>query len=72
MLEEMGIVPDRSIRERRPRLKTVAHAVMAALRMRRLKDEWAMTLRAKEKLVAAANAAKAATAVAHSNRSKAR
>lgn len=54
MLEEMGIIPDRSIREKRPSLKSVAYVVMASLRMKRLKEEWANSLKVKEKLMATA------------------
>ena len=41
LLEEMGISPDISIREKRPSLRTVGLAVVAGLRMRRLGKEWA-------------------------------
>lgn len=37
----MGIHPDVSIHERRPRLKTVGLAVIAALRMKKWQKEWA-------------------------------
>ena len=54
MLEEMGIVPDRTIREKRPSLKCVVHVIMASMRIKRLKDEWARSLKVKEKLIASA------------------
>lgn len=54
MLEEMGIVPDRSVREKRPSLKSVAYAIIAGVRMKRLKEEWASNVKTKEKLSATA------------------
>ncbi len=54
MLEEMGIVPDQSIREKRPSLKSAVIVVIATLRMRRLKNEWAKQVKIKERLIASA------------------
>ena len=40
MIEQMGIYPDKSIREKRPTLKAVANTVIAALRMKKRKEIW--------------------------------
>lgn len=34
LIEQMGIFPDRYIREKRPALRSVVHTVIAAIRMR--------------------------------------
>jgi hypothetical protein len=41
MIEEMGISPDRSIRERRPRMRSVVRLVIACVRMKKMQQEWA-------------------------------
>jgi hypothetical protein len=41
MIEEMGISPDRSIRERRPRVRSVVWLVLACVRMKKMQQEWA-------------------------------
>ena len=43
MIEEMGISPDRSIRERRPRVRSVIWLVVACVRMRKRQKEWAVS-----------------------------
>jgi hypothetical protein len=43
MIEEMGISPDRSIRERRPRVRSVIWLVVACVRMRKMQKEWAVS-----------------------------
>ncbi|RPB25465.1 hypothetical protein L211DRAFT_836189 [Terfezia boudieri ATCC MYA-4762] len=40
MIEQMGIFPDRTIREKRPTLRAVAKAVMAAIRIKKRKQGW--------------------------------
>ena len=40
LLEEMGITPDVSFREKKPTLKTVGTAVVACLRMQRWQKQW--------------------------------
>lgn len=40
MIEQMGIYPDRTIREKRPTLRAVAKAVMAAIRINKRKEGW--------------------------------
>lgn len=40
MIEQMGIYPDRTIREKRPTLRAAAHMVIAAIRMRKKKEVW--------------------------------
>ncbi|KAH0543998.1 hypothetical protein FGG08_001765 [Glutinoglossum americanum] len=40
MIEEIGISPDRSIRERRPRMRSVIWLVVSCVRMRRMQQEW--------------------------------
>lgn len=41
LLEEMGISPDVSFREKKPQLKTVGLMVLASVRMKRLAEGWA-------------------------------
>ncbi|KAF2765558.1 hypothetical protein EJ03DRAFT_299853 [Teratosphaeria nubilosa] len=51
LLEEMGITPDVSFRERRHSLKTVGLMVMGVVRMRRLMESWAGSRRLQESLL---------------------
>lgn len=48
----MGIKPDTCVRERKPSLKTAALAVIATIRMRKMKEEWQVNVKVKEKLLA--------------------
>lgn len=41
LLEEMGVTPDRKVREKRPRLRAVGVMVLAGVRMQRLQKAWA-------------------------------
>ncbi len=41
MLEEIGITPDRSIREKRPSLRSIGWLVLASVKMKRMQTEWA-------------------------------
>ncbi|KAI9834453.1 MAG: hypothetical protein M1826_002607 [Phylliscum demangeonii] len=52
MLAEMGITPDRSIREKKPGLRSFVLLAVAVVRMKKLKEQWAQTVKVKEKLVA--------------------
>lgn len=52
MLEEMGIKPDLSIRERKPSLRIAAYAVIATIRMRKMREDWQVSVKVKEKLLA--------------------
>lgn len=40
MLEEMGITPDKTVREKKPSLKTLGVAAIATIRMQRLANSW--------------------------------
>ncbi|KAI9654321.1 MAG: hypothetical protein M1829_000942 [Trizodia sp. TS-e1964] len=51
MLAEMGISPDRSIRERRPTLRAVGLMVVAAMRMRKRQQSWAVSKKLQASLV---------------------
>jgi hypothetical protein len=51
MIEEMGISPDRSIRERRPRLRSVIWLVIASVRMKKMQREWAVSKKLHASLV---------------------
>lgn len=51
LLEEMGITPDRSFREKRHSLRTVGLAVIAMARMQKLKTAWASNKQVHESLV---------------------
>lgn len=46
----MGITPDITIHQRRPRLKSAALAVIAAIRMQRMSEAWAQNKRIQEQL----------------------
>lgn len=48
----MGIKPEKPIRERKPSLKIAAFAVIATIRMKKMKDDWQVNLKVKEKLLA--------------------
>jgi hypothetical protein len=43
MLEQMGIFPDRYVREKRPALRSVIKAVIATIRMQKFKQQWAVS-----------------------------
>jgi hypothetical protein len=51
MIEEMGISPDREIRNRRPSLKTAAQAVIFCLRAKKASAIWADSRRVQDALV---------------------
>jgi hypothetical protein len=51
MIEEMGISPDRTFRNRRPSLKTVGQAVIFCLRAKKASAVWADSKRVQEALV---------------------
>ncbi|KAI9843312.1 MAG: hypothetical protein M1838_002699 [Thelocarpon superellum] len=53
MIANMGIHPERSIREKRPSMRSVGLMVMAALRMQRRRQEWAMSRMIKESSIRA-------------------
>lgn len=46
----MGITPDVTVHERRPKLKSAALAVIAALRMQKLSEGWAQNRKIHEQL----------------------
>lgn len=46
----MGITPDMSVHERRPKLKSAALAVIAALRMQKLSEGWAQNRKIHDQL----------------------
>ena len=51
LLEEMGITPDRSFRERRPTIKTVGLMIIFTTRMKRLAGAWSEKKKVQEQLV---------------------
>jgi len=51
MLEDMGITPDQSFREKRHSLKSVGLVVIAGLRMKRMSGEWAASRKLHESLM---------------------
>jgi hypothetical protein len=51
LIEEMGITPDISYRSRKHSLKTIGLAVMAAVRMQKLSEQWAGQKRVHAQLV---------------------
>lgn len=51
MIAQMGIYPERTIRETRPKLRSVVFMVMAGLRMRRRQQEWAKNQTFKESII---------------------
>jgi hypothetical protein len=46
----MGITPDITVHERRPKLKSAALAVIATLRMQKLSDAWAVNKKVHDQL----------------------
>jgi hypothetical protein len=46
----MGITPDITVHERRPKLKSAALAVIAVLRMQKLSEGWAENRKIQEQL----------------------
>jgi hypothetical protein len=51
LLEDIGITPDATIREKKPSLRTVGFAVIASLRMRKMQEAWAGNKKVQEALV---------------------
>jgi len=43
LVEQMGIFPDRYVREKRPALRSVIQAVIATIRMRNFRETWAIS-----------------------------
>ncbi|KAF2155184.1 hypothetical protein K461DRAFT_276378 [Myriangium duriaei CBS 260.36] len=64
MLEEMGITPDVSVREKRPSLKAAGHAIIATIRMRKMQQAWAGSKKLHESLLKKLESMKARSAVA--------
>jgi hypothetical protein len=48
----MGITPDVTVHDRRPKLKSAAIAVIAAIRMQKMADGWAQNKKIHEQLKA--------------------
>jgi hypothetical protein len=48
----MGITPDITVHDRRPKLKSAALAVIAAIRMQKLADAWSVNRKIHEQLKA--------------------
>jgi hypothetical protein len=46
----MGITPDITVHERRPKLKSAALAVIAAIRMQKLSEAWAQNRKIHDQL----------------------
>lgn len=51
LLETIGINPDITIREKRPTLRTAGFAVIAAIRMQKMKKAWEGNRRVQEQLL---------------------
>ena len=51
LLEEMGITPDRSFRQKKHSLRTVGFTVVACLRMQKLQQSWAGSKQLQETLL---------------------
>ncbi|KAK4988602.1 hypothetical protein LTR66_007267 [Elasticomyces elasticus] len=51
LLEEMGITPDRTVREKRPTLRTTGWMIIASLRMQRMASQWAGSKKLHESLL---------------------
>lgn len=51
LLEEIGFTPDATIREKRPTLRTVGFAVIASIRMQKMREAWAGNKKVQEALV---------------------
>jgi hypothetical protein len=62
MIEEMGISPGRTFRNKRPTLKTVAQAVVFCLRAKKASAMWADSRRVQDALIRKMEAVKAVRA----------
>jgi hypothetical protein len=51
LLEDIGITPDATIREKKPSLRTLGFAVIASLRMQKMREAWAGNKKVQEALV---------------------
>lgn len=51
LLEEIGFTPDATIREKKPTLRTVGFAIIASIRMQKMREAWAGNKRVQEALV---------------------
>ena len=51
MLEEMGITPDISFREKKPTLRTAGLAVLACVRMQKMQQSWSANKKLHESLL---------------------
>jgi hypothetical protein len=51
LLETIGITPDATIREKRPTLRTVGFAVIASLRMQKMREAWAGNKKVQDALI---------------------
>jgi hypothetical protein len=51
LLEDIGITPDATIREKRPTLRTVGFAVIASLRMQKMREAWAGNKKLQDALI---------------------
>jgi hypothetical protein len=51
LLETIGITPDATIREKKPSLRTLGFAVIASLRMQKMREAWAGNKKVQEALV---------------------
>lgn len=52
LISQMGITPDVTVHDRRPKLKSAIIAVVAAMRMQKLADGWAQNRKIHEQLKA--------------------
>lgn len=64
MLEEMGITPDVTVREKRPSLRAAGLAVVATIRMRKMQQAWAGNKKLHESLLRKLESMKTKKAVA--------
>lgn len=51
LLEDIGITPDATIREKKPSLRVIGFAVIASLRMQKMREAWAGNKKVQEALV---------------------
>jgi hypothetical protein len=51
LLETIGITPDATIREKKPSLRTLGFAVIASLRMQKMREAWAGNKKVQDALV---------------------
>jgi len=68
LIEQMGIFPDRYIREKRPAFKSVVKAVIATIRMQKSKESWGMAKELRDSLARSLQQTRSASGLSSAER----